>query len=329
MNIMDEFAVMDISFVIIGYNEGSYLRKCLTAIQNADLEKISSEIIYVDGGSQDDSIKIAKEVGVDRILGGDKRRRAAENRNLGFRNSKGRFIQFIDGDMVLDSSWPKHALAFLSAHEHTAAACGRIREMNQSQFFQALQIDWSETEGEVAFCGGSAMWRRDAFEAVGGFPETVAYGEEPYLCWRVRNELGLKIFYLDRLMVDHNLGYSGFGDYWRRNVRCGKTYAEIATLCYNTRDRLWSKMVVSNLVWSAVLLSAAIIFLVASLFIKSCIALLFCSILFRKTYQLLKKGKSLPVSIIYSLHVYFSKLPLAWGECLWFIRKMLVKPQKT
>ena len=317
---MNDSDSVDISFVVIGYNESEHLKKCLTSVQNVNIEKISSQIIYVDGGSQDDSIKIAKEVGVDAILGGDRRRRAAENRNIGLKSSKGRFIQFLDGDMVLDPNWPKHALSFLNTHDQTAAVCGKIREINQSIFYQALQIDWSESEGEIDFCGGSAMWRRDTLETVGGFPETVAYGEEPYLCWRVRNELDFKINYLDRLMVDHNLNYTGFTDYLHRNVRCGETYAEIAYLCYKTPDRLWFNMTISNLVWSVVLITALVIFLVGSLIVKICIALLLVLIFLRKTIQMLFRKNKLAVSIGYTAHVYFSKLPLAWGECLWLFR---------
>ena len=152
---------VDISFVVIGYNEGEHLKKCLKSAQKANTEKITSEIIYVDGGSQDNSIEIAKKAGIERILGGDKRRRAAENRNLGFQHSRGRFVQFLDGDMVLDPHWPQKAFAFLSSHEKSAAVCGKIKEINPSVFYQALQIDWSESEGTIDYCGGSAMWRRD------------------------------------------------------------------------------------------------------------------------------------------------------------------------
>ena len=322
---MDESDAVDISFVVIGYNESAHLKKCLTSIKEINIEKISYEIIYVDGGSQDESIKIAKETGVNSILGGDKRRRAAENRNLGFKNSKGRFIQFLDGDMTLDSNWLQKAVSFLINHERIAAVCGEIKEMNQSVFYQALQIDWSETEGEVAFCGGSAMWRRDTLEILGGFPETVAYGEEPYLCWRARNELGLKIYYLDHLMVNHNLDYSGFGDYWRRSVRCGETYAEIALLCRDSSDRLWSRITISNMIWSIILISALIILVCAPLCYKILTIIFLSMVLFRKTFQTIKQDRKLTVSIFYALHVYFSKIPLALGECLWFLKRIKQK----
>lgn len=318
----DKIFAIDISFVVIGYNESENLEESLTAIQKAAMETLSTELIYVDGGSQDDSIIIARRANVDKILGGEKRRGAAENRNLGSKAAKGRYLQFVDGDMVMYPDWPTQAVAFLTTHEDSAAVCGRIKETNQSAFYQALQIDWSEKEGPITTCGGSAMWRRDVLEAMNGFPETVAYGEEPYLCWRVRNELGLKIHYLDRLMVDHDLNYSGFADYWRRNVRCGETYAEIASLCYKTQDRLWLKMTISNLVWSAVLVTALAIFLVSPLFLKAWIASFLFLILLRKILQMLNQKNKLTVSICYAVHAYFSKIPLALGECLWFLRRL-------
>ena len=41
---------VELSFVIIGYNEGKTLGACFASIHNADLDNISHEIIYVDGG---------------------------------------------------------------------------------------------------------------------------------------------------------------------------------------------------------------------------------------------------------------------------------------
>ena len=311
---------MDISFVVIGYNEAACLNSCLLSIQAANLEHLEHEVIYVDGGSQDDSRNIAEAVGVDILLGGEKQRKAAENRNLGFKHSTARFIQFIDGDMAMDPDWPMTAAAFLASHEQTAVVCGNIKEINPSVFYQILQLDWSDEEGEVLACGGSAMWRRDVLEALNGFPETVAYGEEPFLCWRVRNELGMKISYLNRAMADHDLGYSGFMDYWRRNVRCGETYAEIAHACFRSSDRLWLKETIFNIVWCFLLITALLTVFVAPFLFKIWAAAFLLIIIARKTLQTLKKNMKASVSIGYALHVYFSKFPLALGEIKWFFR---------
>ena len=103
---------IDLSFVVIGYNEAGTLKACLDSVRNADLDGLSWELSYVDGGSIDTSMDIAREAGVDRLLGGETRRRAAENRNLGLEAATGRLVQFLDGDMSLFPDWP------LAAAEH-------------------------------------------------------------------------------------------------------------------------------------------------------------------------------------------------------------------
>jgi len=320
---------MDISFVVIGYNEAACLSACLASIRNAKLKGIAYEIIYTDGGSADNSRAIARDRGADKILGGDQRRRAAENRNLGLTAAKGQFIQFVDGDMTLDADWPKAALAFLQAHPRAAAVCGLLKEVNPSTFYQALQIDWHQKTGEIAYCGGAALWRRDILEQIHGFPESIPYGEEPYLCWRVRNELGYQIFSLDHPMANHNLDYRGLVDYWQRSVRCGETYAEIAALCFATKDRLWLKETVSNLLWATLLMVALLLLIMGPFSARMTVAISLCLILFRKTLQWSRQGRPLGVSACYALHVYFSKLPLAWGEVRLFSRLLMRKAHSS
>ena len=44
------------SFVVIGYNEAATLKACLESVKTANLDGFSWELIYVDGGSTDDSV---------------------------------------------------------------------------------------------------------------------------------------------------------------------------------------------------------------------------------------------------------------------------------
>jgi glycosyltransferase involved in cell wall biosynthesis len=321
---------VDISFVAIGYNESKTIASCLESVRKADLNGIAHEIIYVDGGSSDNSIQIAMAANIDMILGGDRRRKAAENRNLGLKNASGRFVQFLDGDMVMDQGWPAAALRCLIARENIAAVCGRLKEVNSSLLYQALQMDWDLKEGEIRHCGGAALWRKEVLEKTGGFPENLAFGEEPFLCWRVRNERHLGIYYLNQIMAIHDLAFRGWNDYISRSIRCGETYAEVASHCYHSKDRLWLKEVANNLCWGACFLT----FLVGFVFFPkgSFITLLIIAgfLVIRKLIQVRKRGTpvSVSVSLVYALHVYFSKLPIAWGESKWLFRRLFYNKRK-
>ena len=311
---------IDLSFVVIGYNEGATLEACLQSAYRAHLEGITYEVIYVDGGSSDDSLAVAERVGAARILGGERRRRAAENRNLGLSEARGRYVQFMDGDMVLKPDWPRKAIAFLDREAEAATVTGILHEARESAFFRAMQIDWVPKAGPIPYCGGAAMHRRDMIEKIGGFPEDVAYGEEPYMCWRIRNELGKSIQFIEEPMADHDLGFGGLGDYLSRCVRTGATYAEIASRCYRSEDRLWLKKSISTLVWAAAICVVLGLLVAGPWVVRVLAAAAIVLILARKMIHALRRGHDLPVAFLYAVHTYFAKLPLAFGLVRWFFR---------
>ncbi|MBI5094652.1 MAG: glycosyltransferase [Candidatus Hydrogenedentes bacterium] len=317
----------DVTIVVIGYNEAATLRACLESAHAADLDGIPHELIYVDGGSTDDSMRIAHTAGTDKILGGDRRRRAAENRNLGLRAARGQYVQFVDGDMAMDPGWPRAALAFLREHDEYAAVCGNLREANQSPLFRALQLEWAPREGVIRHCGGAAMYRRDVLNEIGGFPEDVVYGEEPYLCWRIRNELGKKIYQINRLMADHDLGFAGWRDFWKRQVRCGATYAEIAVRCYHSNDRLWFKEAIMNAAWFGAILVALAVLITGPVPARWFVLIAALALFQRKFSQTIRAGHPADVAAIYALQTYYAKIPIAIGEIKWLISR-LSKPSR-
>ena len=97
----------------------------------------------------------------------------------------------MDGDCELTEGWLETALSFLIAHADVAAVCGRLRERypEQSIYNWLCDREWDGPVGEVR-CGGDAMMRVRALEAVGGYREDMIAGEEPELCVRLRAAAG-------------------------------------------------------------------------------------------------------------------------------------------
>lgn len=303
-----------LSVVIIGYNEAASIGACLESALAARLpEDVSREVIYVDGGSRDQSVAIARAIDGVRVFDADRPRRAAENRNVGFHHARGAFIQFVDGDMVLDPDWLAAALTYLRENPAVGIVYGRLREVNPGRLFQALQHDWAPVTGEVAFCGGAAMHRREVLERVGGFPEDVRYGEEPYMCWRIRREQGMKIVQLDTPMALHDLGHRSMRDYWRQHVRNGSAYIEIARRCFRSDDKLWLPEVLSIAAWNALILIWLIALIVGPWPVRAAALGFLALILARKIIHGLRAGMRVDVAVVYALHTYFAKLPLGWG----------------
>ena len=206
-----------LSVVVIGLNEGCHLEENLRAATQAAREFGNSEVLYVDSGSDDNSLQIARKLGARVILSGHRHTwNAAQARNAGWRAARGDVIQFLDGDMVLEEGWLAAGLAALG-EPGVGAVGGRIHERRLRATFgnRAFGQDWCAHPGVVHTLGGGAMWRRCVLEDLGGFDPLLPLGEDPDISLRAGMR-GWELRRLDRGMVSHDLDITGFQQYWRR-----------------------------------------------------------------------------------------------------------------
>lgn len=221
-----------IGLVAIGRNEGDRLRKCLKSVLGH-----VQKVVYVDSGSMDGSVDMARGLGVEVVeLDLAQPFTAARARNEGFRRLRElapdlRYVQFVDGDCEVISGWLEEAVQFLNEHSEVAIVCGRRRERfpERSVYNMLCDIEWDTPVGETKACGGDAMMRVDALERVGGYRNDLIAGEEPELCVRLRAE-GWKIWRIGKEMTLHDAAIFRAGQWWKRTQRCGYAYAEGAYL---------------------------------------------------------------------------------------------------
>jgi GT2 family glycosyltransferase len=248
-----------IGVVVIGRNEGERLERCLSSVPNGVL-------VYVDSGSRDQSVALARARGVE-VLELDRALpfTAARARNAGFaslmkQHPGMRYVQFLDGDCELAAGWLERAAAFLSQHEDVAAVCGRLREKHPERTVYNLlcDIEWDAAPGEARTCGGIAMLRVAAFAAAQGYRGDLVAGEEPELCARLR-AAGWRIWRLDQAMAAHDAAISRFGQWWRRTLRAGYAFAQGAALHGAPPERLGVRESRSAWFWGLALPLLAIV----------------------------------------------------------------------
>lgn len=247
--------------VIIGRNEGERLRRCLSSVLAR-----AQQVVYVDSGSTDGSVALASALGVQVVdLDVTIPFTAARARNAGFRHLTElapalRQVLFVDGDCEVASGWPAAALAFLAAHVDVAAVCGRCRERfpERSIYNRLCDIEWDAPTGEVRSCGGNAMMRCEALQAVGGFRDDLIAGEEPELCVRLRRA-GWRIWRLAAEMTLHDAALLHFGQWWKRAQRGGHAFAEGAFLHGAAPERHGVLETRRALLWGAVLPAAILL----------------------------------------------------------------------
>lgn len=217
-----------IGIVVIGRNEGARLKNCIENMQGS-----LDRIVYVDSGSSDGSAEYAKSKGIMtveldmRIPFSAGRARNEGVKTLVHKLDGIEFIQFIDGDCELYRDWLERAVTFLSNDQSYAIVSGRRKERfpEQSIYTLLCDIEWQAPEGDAKSCGGDFMIRKKAFLSVDGFDPSVVAGEEPELCYRLRQQ-GWKIRRLGHLMTYHDAAITRFYQWWKRSVRSGHAYAQ-------------------------------------------------------------------------------------------------------
>jgi GT2 family glycosyltransferase len=217
-----------IGLVVIGRNEGQRLRQCLLSV----IGKVA-RVVYVDSGSTDGSVELARSLGVDVVeLDLSIPFTAARARNAGFAHllqaePQIEFVQFVDGDCEVVEGWLDSAQRELETQSDVAVVCGRRRERfpEQSIYNQLCDMEWDTPIGEAKACGGDSMMRVKAFQQVGGFNPALIAGEEPELCVRLRQK-EWKILRLDAEMTLHDAQMLQFSQWWKRMLRAGHAYAE-------------------------------------------------------------------------------------------------------
>ena len=227
--------VSSVGVVVIGRNEGERLRNCLQSIQNT-----SCPTVYVDSGSTDDSVAIARSFDAEVVqLNLDRPFSAARARNEGFARLLGfcpsaRFVQFIDGDCALLDGWLEAAANALLEDSKRAAVVGHLLERNAdaSSYNRLCALEWKSQPGDLqdfGGLGGIAMIRSEVLNRLGGYNPDVIAGEDSELGVRM-GLAGYKVTKIDHAMATHDANMTSFRQWWKRSVRAGHAIGQRAHL---------------------------------------------------------------------------------------------------
>ncbi len=317
-----------VGLVVIGRNEGERLRLCLLSIVGK-----AAHIVYVDSGSTDGSIELARSLEVDVVeLDLSTPFTAARARNAGFArllevDGQIEFIQFVDGDCEVVEGWLDNAQSELEAQPNLAVVCGRRRERfpEQSIYNRLCDIEWNTPVGESKACGGDSMMRVEAFQQAEGFNPTLIAGEEPELCLRLRQK-GWKILRLDSEMTWHDAQMIHFSQWWKRSLRAGHAYAEGAWLHGREPEHHWVRE--SQSIWFYGLL-IPLLALGMAWPTKGLSLLLLGSypVVVYRIYRRVQQGLQSEDAMLYALSCTLGKFPQLQGQFQFHLGRVLGQQQ--
>jgi cellulose synthase/poly-beta-1,6-N-acetylglucosamine synthase-like glycosyltransferase len=230
-------------------------------------------------------------------------------------------IQFLDGDTVLHRDWLRHAVATMADPTITCVH-GRVEEVSPDATIYNFWAhhDWFFPPGPTEACGGVAMYRKSALLAADGYDETLIAGEERDLSYRLIRDQSARILCLDHPMVRHDIDMTRLSQYWRRCLRCGHGYAEVASRY--PRLMSWRRTLRRNFAHGALFLAAV----AASIALGSIVpvvvwALLIAAAVIRNAWRHRKRIGSFRKALLYACHIYLSKGPTLIGHLDYYARR--------
>lgn len=317
-----------LSIVVIGHNEERCLKGSLNSALLIDFPQKDFEVIFVDSNSTDNSVKIAREMGIKTLEINGGRPTAALARNTGWKSARGKNILFLDGDTFLDPSFPKKALKVLG-NEKIGVVFGHLRELHpeRSPYNRVFDLDWNPKPGFVNYCGGNALIKREVLEKVGGFNTHLFAGEEPEMCHRIKS-LGYEILHCEDPMAKHDIDITSFGQYWRRCYRTGYAYAALFQLLGSQGSGLWKRKSLHNLVKAGLFYALFAAALWLSVHLRSLLPL-FCAgliplfFILRTALHMAKKNHDFKTCFLYGIHSHLQHLPIFHGQIACFLNQAL------
>ncbi|GFE63091.1 glycosyltransferase family 2 protein [Litoreibacter roseus] len=185
---------LDIDVVVPAFRCRAELKACLEGLLDAGAP--AERIIVVDDASGDDTPEAARAAGVQ-LIALDKNVGPAAARNRGVAAATADLVLFVDADVVVAGdvldrvraafSADAGLSALFGAYDTKPAAPGRISRIRN------LLHHWNHDRaagGAVTFWTGLGAVRHDAFDAVGGFDETLDYMEDVDLGMRIWRQGG-------------------------------------------------------------------------------------------------------------------------------------------
>ena len=213
---------MTVAVLIVNWNGGALLGRCLQSLEVQ--RRLPDGVIVVDNASTDDSLEQAapRLRGVQLIKLSENVGFARANNVAARAASRFDALVLMNPDVIAEPGWLEALVAAAESNPQAAGFASRMLMASDPLYLDgagdsyhvsgrawrkghgASATTWPARDGEVfAPCAAAALYRRDAFEEVGGFDERFfCYFEDVDLGFRLRLR-GYRCQYVHAAVVHH------------------------------------------------------------------------------------------------------------------------------
>jgi succinoglycan biosynthesis protein ExoA len=272
VNVMESDAVAPrVDVIVSALNEERHIARCLVAILAQDYPRDLLRVIFIDGGSTDGTVEIARQLASEdaRLTVAPERRslNLPEALNVGLDLAAGEIVIKIDAHGYPELDYVRQAVNALErCGPEVAAVGGRPEQEGETPWGSAVArartsrfgTGGSEYAGKAlrAFVDTiqCAAYRRKVLNQVGGFDPNAQFGEDDELNWRLR-EAGYRLL-LDTAIRFHYITRPSLRAVYRQYHNYGRAKVGVAA-AHPRFVRLWHLTPPAVVViWSLLLMGA-------------------------------------------------------------------------
>jgi len=198
-------------------NGAATLREAIESIICQDYPHGFMEVIFVDDGSEDETLSIVKsyvpKMDMEVKVFHHEWKGLGYSRNVVVAEARGDFIVWVDGDMVLSRDFVSKLVEFMEQHPKAGIVKGKQSLQPGGNMLATLEaysravgrmVDYQSEKARSKSLGtGGAIYRLEAIKQIGGFDENLrGYGEDSDVEVRLRMN-GWSLATTDAFFLDY------------------------------------------------------------------------------------------------------------------------------
>ena len=208
----------------------SYVKDAINSILKQDFPNELLEVIFVDDGSEDNTLSIVQEYASQMDISAKVFHTAWKGlghaRNTVIKNAQGDFILWVDGDMMLSNDFVRKLVEFMEQHPNVGIAKGKQALKPRKNLLATLEaysraagrmVNYQSRKGRFKSLGtGGSIYRIEVIKQVGNFDENLrGYCEDWDFEIRAR-KAGWLLFTVDAFFLDYERYGISWKNLWRR-----------------------------------------------------------------------------------------------------------------
>ena len=250
------------SLVVMTRNRPAPLTRCLESIERLCRDRPFPEIIVVDDGSDPPAREVVDRFPTLHIIAVHQEHRGvAAARNSGLARSSGSFVAFIADDYILPTTYLEDVDAFFRqnpdaqviTHSIDPRGPALLRPVQQLYFDLVIgqEVPPEEAGREVirSFtlpASRAAVFRREVFQRVGLFDESLRVGEDGEFGRRMARS-GIPVHLFLRKRIIHYDAQTSL-DYFRQRLRYGRSFVRSGIAGPSVQD-ISQRKILSAILW--------------------------------------------------------------------------------